>query len=78
MFYHRVSQIYDLAKGDSDQSFDDYVSMLDHEIKFLFEVFKSSVDRDIDLTPTVYLALDVAQQGIFRIMKHRLGTGALK
>eukprot|EP01034_Spumella_vulgaris_P021913 gene21913-27990_t len=50
--------------------------MLDNEVRFLYEVFRRSPERNIDLTGTLFLALDVAQQTIFRVMKHRLGSGA--
>lgn len=40
------------------------------------EVFKQSSDRQIDLTPAMFLVLDVAQQSIYSIMKHKLNVGS--
>lgn len=40
------------------------------------EVFKQSSDRQIDLTPAMFLCLDVAQQSIYSIMKHKLNVGS--
>ena len=65
-----------MNKNDTDKHFDSYINILNKEISFLMEVFKQSSDRQIDLTPAMFLSLDVVQQSIYSIMKHKLNTGS--
>ncbi len=74
----RLLQIFDLQEGDNDKNFNEYVGMLDKEMRFIFGVLRASPDRTFDLTAALFQSLDVAQKTIFRVMKYRLSTGATR
>lgn len=69
----QMPQVFDLDSALlAGKSIDDVLAMLHQEIAFLVKVIKKSSDEHFDLTDTIFLAMDVMNQCLYRVMKKRV------
>jgi hypothetical protein len=64
-----------VALKKNERNINEMIDLFQQEIDFLLKVFVVSSDRSIDLTPSVFSAIEMINNVHYRIMKYRLQTG---